>query len=119
MSPGLVRQRDDHVGGSGPVDKFVEAIESAENRERVGAGMDSQMTTTQSRLRRHMVACIDEANERDARPALAFQPLEQLPSVSACAHQENPVARRSSNCLGSILRRDFQRVFHELPPIHR
>ena len=88
----------DHVRGSRPIDQLVEAVEPAENRDRVRPGMDGQVAAPEPRPGQVVVAGVDEADDRHAPAGCRLQVMQQLPGVAPGTDQDDPVASVRGSC---------------------
>ena len=66
-----------------------------------------------------MVTRVDEADDRDASPGVAFQMLQQLASVSPGTDENDPALRAFQSRRSVLGFRGVQGIDHELPPIRR
>jgi hypothetical protein len=83
VAPELLRKSDHDIRGPGTVNKLIEGIKSAQDRNR--------MTTARSRFRRVAVASVYEADNGHAPAGLVLQLLKKLPGVSTSTNQDDPV----------------------------
>ena len=113
VPPGPSGKRDDHVGGSRAVDQLVEGIEPAQDRNRVDSGMNCQMAAAEPRLRRVVVAGVDEPDDGHAPAGTFVQLPEQFPGVAAGTDHDDPVLRSSPDQSRLCTPRELQGIFHE------
>jgi len=68
-----------YMSGAGTVDKFVEAIDGTQDRDRLGLRMEGQMPASWAQVRGSPVAGIDKADDFRSVPGSLAQPPGQSP----------------------------------------
>ena len=110
----VCRNGHDDVGGSRAGDQLIESIDSAKDRDRIGLGMDCEMTATRLEARGPCMTGIDEPDDRQPAPWLGAHGSDQPPCVSPGA-QEHDAAFSRDRAPGCCVCDNI----HESPPIPR
>ena len=107
------------IGGSSAVNQLVQAIEPADNGDRIDLRMDRQLTPAELRAGCLLMAGVYEANDHHPSFRGLAHLLQQPPCIATSADQDNSRPRECPACLRFFPPPTFLGILHELPPIHR
>ncbi len=119
MTSRFVRDGNHDIGGPSAVNQLVEAIESADNRNRVCMRMHRQVTAAKLGSGGLLMAGVHEADDHELPRGVLAHLMQEFPGIATCANQNDPRPRESPVPIRVISSPKFQGILHELPPIRR
>ncbi len=114
MRPGVSGYGHDQVGGLRAVEKLHKPIDTAQDGDRIGLGMEGQMTASGPLAHGGVMTCVDEANNREPAPRLAAEIPHELASGAAGTHQHDPGLPECCPTSHQVIK-----IIHESPPLTR